>query len=83
MEENPICIIDTPPAMVHDDIMMILPAADGILMVAQEGKTSKHALTSTISSLAPNPIIGTILNMSLSSPRPVRGYEQYYRQATP
>lgn len=78
MEGNPICIVDTPPAVVHDDMMLILPSTDGILMVVQEGKTSRNALSDTISSLAPTPTIGTILNMSISNPRPIRGYEYYY-----
>jgi Mrp family chromosome partitioning ATPase len=81
MEGNPICIIDTPPAVVQDDMMMIVPATDGILMVVQEGRTSKHVLTATISSLAPTPTIGTILNMSISNPRAIRGYEYYYNHS--
>lgn len=77
-EDQPICIIDTPPAIVHDDMMLIAPATDGILMVVQEAQTSKRALLDTIKSLSPTPIIGSILNMSISSPQPSRDYDYYY-----
>lgn len=78
MKGNPICVIDTPPAVVHDDMMRIVPVADGILMVVQEGKTSKHLLSETINSLSPTPTIGTILNMAITDLRTVQGYEYYY-----
>jgi len=77
-ENQPICIIDTPPAVVHDDMMLIAPASDGILMVVQEAHTTKRALLDTIKSLAPTPIIGSILNMSISSSQPSRDYDYYY-----
>lgn len=82
IDGNPICIVDTPPAVINDDMMMILPATDGVLMVVQEGHTSRHVLSDTIKSLAPVPIIGTILNMSISNPRPVRGYDYYYNNSS-
>lgn len=68
-EDRPICIIDTPPAVVHDDMMLIAPAINGILMVVQEARTNKRALLDTIKSLSPTPVIGSILNMSISSPQ--------------
>lgn len=77
-ENSPICIIDTPPAVVHDDMMLIAPAIDGILMVVQEARTPKRALLDTIKSLSPTPIIGSILNMSISSARPSRDLDYYY-----
>jgi Mrp family chromosome partitioning ATPase len=82
MDGSPICIVDTPPAVINDDMMMILPATDGILMVVQEGRTSKHVLSDTIKSLSPTPVVGTILNMSISNPRPVRGYDYYYSNSS-
>lgn len=77
-EDQPICIVDTPPAVVHDDMMLIAPASDGILMVVQEAYTTKRALLDTIKSLAPTPIVGSILNMSVSSSQPSRDYDYYY-----
>jgi Mrp family chromosome partitioning ATPase len=74
---EPICIIDTPPAVIHDDIMLIAPAVESIIMVVQEGRTSRRALTRTIKSLSPTPVIGTVLNMSISSPPLTSEYGDY------
>lgn len=64
-EGSPICIIDTPPALVHDDLMLIARAIDGVLMVVEEGRTPKHALRQAIGALSPTPVIGSVLNMAL------------------
>lgn len=72
---NPICIIDTPPALVNDDLMLIARAIDGVLMVVEEGHTSKRALMDTITSLSPTPIVGSVLNKSISNPN----LTNYYR----
>ena len=76
--DRPICIIDTPPAVIHDDIMLIAPAIESVIMVVQEGRTTKRALTNTIKSLSPTPVIGTVLNMSISSPPQTSEYGDYY-----
>jgi capsular exopolysaccharide synthesis family protein len=77
-DNQPICIIDTPPAVIHDDIMLIAPAVESIIMVVQEGRTSRRALTKTIKSLSPTPVIGTVLNMSISSPPQTSEYGDYF-----
>lgn len=75
---HPICIVDTPPgAIYHDDIMLIAPAIDGIMMVVEESRTSKRALIDAIKSLSPTPVIGSILNKSISSPRQTNDYAYY------
>lgn len=76
--DHPICIIDTPPAVMHDDMMLIAPAVQGLLMVVQEGRTSRHVLMDTVGSLASTPLVGTVLNMSITNHRPVGGYDYYY-----
>lgn len=77
-EHKPVCIIDTPPAVIHDDIMLISRAIDGIVMVVQEGRTSKHVLKDAISSLNPTPVIGSVLNMSISNIQQRYDYGDYY-----
>lgn len=77
-DDRPICIIDTPPAVIHDDVMLIAPAVDGVIMVVEEARTSKRALVNTIKSLSPTPVIGAVLNRSLSAPLPTNEYEYYY-----
>lgn len=77
-DDQPICIIDTPPAVIHDDIMLIAPAVDGVIIVVQEARTSKRALVNMIKSLSPTPVICAVLNRSLSSPLQMNEYEYYY-----
>jgi Mrp family chromosome partitioning ATPase len=77
-DDQTICIIDTPPAVIHDDIMLIAPAIDGIIMVVQEARTSKQALINTIRSLNPTPVIGSVLNMSISAIQQKNDYGEYY-----
>lgn len=69
-----ICIIDTPPALIGDDLVHIAPAADGVLLVAQEGRSRKSGVLEVSGALGPTPIVGSILNMSLSQPIPRSGY---------
>jgi Mrp family chromosome partitioning ATPase len=78
-EGEPICLIDTPPALVNDDLMLIARAVDGVLMVVQEARTRARALRDAVTSLSPTPIIGSILNKSISSPRSSIDYDYYNR----
>ncbi|WP_031342220.1 CpsD/CapB family tyrosine-protein kinase [Novosphingobium lindaniclasticum] len=78
-----LCIIDTPPALIGDDLVHIAPAADGVLLVAQEGRSRKSGVLEVSGALGSTPIVGSILNMSLSQPAPRSGYgysERYYRR---
>lgn len=77
-EGGPICIIDTPPALVHDDLMLIARQVDGVLMVVEEARTSKRALLDAVGSLSPTPVVGSVLNMSISSSRPTSDYDYSY-----
>ncbi len=77
-DDRPICIVDTPPTVIHDDIMLIAPVIDGVIMVVQEGRTSKRALVNAIKSLSPTPVIGSVLNRSISAPLQTADYAYYY-----
>lgn len=79
--DRPICIIDCPPAIVDDDITLIKRSIDGILMVVEEARTPKRALRDTLIALSPTPIVGAILNKSISSTSPSVGYDYYRDQA--
>lgn len=77
-DDRPICILDCPPAIVNDDITLIKRAVDGILMVVEEARTPKRALRDALDALSSTPLVGTILNKSISSARPAVSYD-YYR----
>lgn len=63
-QEPPICLVDAPPALI-DDIMLIKGVVDGAIMVVEEGRTSKRALLSAMKALSPTPVVCTVLNKSL------------------
>lgn len=74
---DPICIVDTPPALVLDDVMLISRNADGVLMVVEEGRTTSKDLKEAIRLLNPVPVVGTVLNKSITSGRSAYGYDYY------
>jgi protein-tyrosine kinase len=63
---SPVCIIDTPPILEGDDMLIIARHVDGVLMVVEEGQTSQHELSEALRMLRPTPLLGTILNRSVS-----------------
>lgn len=63
-EEQPICIVDAPPALI-DDVMLIKEVIDGAILVVEEGRTTKRALLAATRALGPTPVVGTVLNKSL------------------
>lgn len=83
LPDAPICIVDTPPVLVLDDAMIISRAVDGVLMVVEEGRTRAGDLAEALRLLAPVPIVGSVLNKSLTATDAMsvlRGdrYENYY-----
>lgn len=73
-----ICIVDTPPAILSDDLALIARAVDGMLVVAEEGRTARRALAEIARTISPTPIAGTVLNRSISAP--VRRVDYGYYQ---
>lgn len=73
----PICIVDTPPVLVLDDIMLIARNVDGILMIVEEGSTRGADLANALRLLSPTPIVGSVLNKSLTNGT-ARYAEGYY-----
>lgn len=80
-EGGAICIVDTPPVILSDDILLIARQVDGMIVVAEEGRTSKRSLQDLVRAVSPTPIVGTVLNRSLARPRRRTGYD-YYRPRT-
>jgi len=74
---QPICIIDTPPALVLDDIMLIGRNADGIVMVIEEGRTTARDVKQVLRLLSPTRIVGSVLNKSITARRDRYGYDYY------
>lgn len=74
--DQAICIIDTPPALVLDDIMLIARNVDGVLLVVEEGRTTAGDVKEAQRLLSPTQIVGAVLNKSITSRH--RRYEYDY-----
>ncbi len=57
-------IFDLPPLFAGDDVIAFLPYLDAVMIVIEEGKTTKDELTRTYQLLGEKNIIGTVLNKS-------------------
>lgn len=81
VDTGTIRIVDTPPAILSDDLALIARHVDGILIVAEEGRSNGHALREIARTISPVPIVGTILNCSISAPVRDADYG-YYRSGS-
>ena len=75
--QSPVCIIDAPPMLEGDDMMILAPHLDGVLMVVEEGRTPQADLRETLRMLRPTPVVGTVLNRTILPQQPF-GYGEYY-----
>ncbi|MBB4640979.1 CpsD/CapB family tyrosine-protein kinase [Rhizorhapis suberifaciens] len=78
--DDPICLIDTPPVLVVDDILLFAQHLDGVLLVVEEGKTRADEVREALRLMEAIPLVGTVLNRSIFSGRR-RDFDQsyYYR----
>ena len=57
-------LFDMPPLLAGDDVIAFLPYVDAVMLVIEEGKTTKDELAQTYRLLGEKNIIGTVLNKS-------------------
>lgn len=57
-----IVIFDLPPLLLGDDVMAFCPNLDAVLLVAEEGRTTRDELRRAYALLKDTQIIGTVLN---------------------
>ena len=69
-----IVLFDLPPVLACDDVLAFSPYFDSVLLVAEEGGTSKADLKRSIELLEKTEIIGTVLNKSRHNRQ---GYSYY------
>lgn len=63
---GPICIVDTPPVLALDDIMLISRAGDAVLLVIEEGRTTGREISEAVRLLGVGNVFGSVLNKSLT-----------------
>lgn len=64
LKDDAIVIFDLPPVFANDDTILVADKLDGMLMVVEQGITTKKQLQSAIQLLQPTPVIGSVFNRS-------------------
>lgn len=77
---QPVCILDTPPILEGDDMMIIARHVDAVLLVIEEGRTRQRELREVLRLLGPTPLLGTVLNKSIA---PLKSTSYGYYRAAP
>jgi Mrp family chromosome partitioning ATPase len=62
---EPVCIIDTPPVLENDDMLLIAKHVDAVILVVEEAQNTRRDLAQTMGLLGSTPLIGTLLNKSI------------------
>ena len=57
-------LFDMPPLLASDDVLAFLPHLDAVMLVVEDGKTTKDQLAQSYQLLGDKHIIGTVLNKS-------------------
>ena len=57
-------LFDMPPVLASDDVIAFSPYLDAVLLVVEEGKTTKDDILRAYALLDEEKIIGTVLNKS-------------------
>ncbi|MXP44633.1 CpsD/CapB family tyrosine-protein kinase [Allopontixanthobacter sediminis] len=82
LSDDAIVIFDLPPVFANDDAMLVAEHLDGILLVVEQGVTTKKQLESSMQLLHPTPMLGTVFNRftgGIADPYGYGGkYDNYY-----
>jgi protein-tyrosine kinase len=75
---NPIVLIDLPPVLSTDDVLVLAPRLDALLLVVAEGKTDRGALDKATELLSEFQLAGVVLNQSRDRSGYAYGYDAGY-----
>jgi protein-tyrosine kinase len=83
LADKPLIICDLPPMFVSDDALLAAQQLDGVLVVVEQGVTTRKQLEAALRMLYPTKLIGTVFNRSsggLGDPYGYTGrYGAYYK----
>lgn len=74
---NPIVLIDLPPVLSTDDVLVLAPRLDALLLVVAEGRTDRGALERATELLSEFQLAGVVLNQSRDRGGYAYGYDAY------
>jgi Mrp family chromosome partitioning ATPase len=73
-----IVICDLPPLFVSDDALLVAQHLDGIVMVVEQGVTTKKQLEASVEMIYPTKLVGTVFNRYAGSFGNPYGYDGSY-----
>lgn len=62
---GPVCIIDTPPVLENDDLLLIAKYVDAAVLVVEEARNTRREIAQTMGLLGSTSLLGTLLNKSI------------------
>ena len=69
-------VVDLPPTLVGDDVLVVAPRVDALMIVLRDGQSQEDELTATTELLSEFNLLGTVLNCSDEVEQALHGY--YY-----
>lgn len=72
-----LCIFDLPPVLMSDDVLAFSPLVDALLLVVEDGKTTREDLNRSLELIADLHLIGTVLNKSEDVIKSDYSYQAY------
>lgn len=76
--ENTTVLVDLPPALLGDDVLLVAPHTDAMLIVLRDERSNLSDLKETTELLGEYNLLGTVLNCSKEASRSMKGY--YYAE---
>ncbi|MFZ0256868.1 MAG: CpsD/CapB family tyrosine-protein kinase [Gammaproteobacteria bacterium] len=76
-DANRLCIFDLPPVLMSDDVLAFSPLVDALLLVVEDGKTTREDLNRSLELIADLHLIGTVLNKSQDVIKSDYSYQAY------
>lgn len=76
--DDGIVICDLPPLFVSDDALLVAKHLDGIVMVVEQGVTTKKQLEASLKMIYPTKLVGTVFNRYAGSLGNPYGYDGSY-----
>jgi protein-tyrosine kinase len=74
--ESRVVIFDLPPVLIADDVIVLMPHIDCVLLVVANGMSTKREIEDSLRIIPANKLLGTILNKSETEPIPYYYHHQ-------
>jgi Mrp family chromosome partitioning ATPase len=79
---SPLIIVDLPPVLSTDDVLVVAPHVDALMLIVAEGKTRRDGLERTLEVLQEFTVAGIVLNQSREAVTDYYGSRSYGSRST-